>query len=250
MPDQCLFCGSGRVTREHVISQSLSRRLWEVSPFTPQHGAPIEPKPGATRFHTNRLIDIVVNAACNDCNSKFFNALQSPCEGFLRSALAGERSILDSDLKKALASWLYKTALLVPLAMGPRTDWPQLLIDECKAFYIRRRPPVGTRVWIGRYDLRDNFPELVARADVSELKYRRRGRDFAGYQILVSIGYFVGIVIVWSGQLPDDVNMANRTGDRLLEIWPVSVGHIDWPPEHTFAYEELTGLSNMVPATP
>ena len=94
MPDQCLFCGHGRVTREHVIAQSLSRRLWEVSPFTPEHGAPIEAKPGATRFHTNRLIDMVVNVACNDCNSKFFNALQSPCDGFLRSALAGEHSTL------------------------------------------------------------------------------------------------------------------------------------------------------------
>ncbi len=250
MPDPCLFCGIGPVTREHVIAKSLSKRLWEVSPFTPEHGAPIEPTPGATRFHTNRLIDIVVNAACSDCNSKFFNALQRPCDGFLRSALAGEQWMLDSDLKKALASWLYKTALLVPLAMSPRADWPKQLIDECKAFYVRRRPPVGTRVWIGRYDLRDNFPELVARADVSELNYRRRGRDLAGNQILVSIGYFLGIVIVWSGEPPDDVNMANRTGDRFLEVWPVRVGHVQWPPEHTFTYEELTGLSNMVPATP
>jgi hypothetical protein len=144
-----------------VIAKSLSKRLWEVSPFTPEHGAPIEPKPGATRFHTNRLIDIVVNVACSDCNSKFFNALQSPCDGFLRSALAGELSTLDSDLKKALASWLYKTALLVPLALSPRADWPQYLIDECKAFYVRRRPPVGTRVWIGRYDLRDSIARTL-----------------------------------------------------------------------------------------
>ena len=250
MPDPCLFCGVGPVTGEHVIARSLSKRLWEVSPFTPEHGAPIEPKPGATRFHTNRLIDIVVKVACDQCNSTFFNALQRPCDGFLSSALAGEQWTLDSDLEKALASWLYKTALLVPLAMSARADWPQYLIDECKAFYVRRRPPVGTRVWIGRYDLRDNFPELVARADVSELKYRRRGRDFVGSQILVTIGFFLGIVIVWSGESPDDVNMANRTGDRCLEIWPVRVGHIEWPPEHTFTYDELTGLSNMVPATP
>ena len=250
MPDPCFFCGIGPVTREHVIAKSLSKRLWEVSPFTPEHGAPIEPKPGATRFHTNRLIDMVVNVACNDCNSRFFNALQSPCDGFLTRALAGQPSTLDSDLKRALAGWLYKTALLVPLAMSPRAEWPPHLVDECKAFYLRRRPPVGTRVWIGRYDLRDNFPELVARADVSELKYRRRGRDFGGYQILVSIGYFLGIVIVWNGDPPDDVNMENRTADRFIEVWPVSVTPIDWPPDHTFTYDELTALSNMVPAAP
>jgi hypothetical protein len=249
MPDHCLFCGHSGVTREHVIAQSLSRRLWEVSPFTPEHGAPIEPKPGATRVHTNRLIDMVVNVACRDCNSNFFNALQSPCDRFLSSALAGERSPLDSDLRKALASWLYKTALLVALAMSARAEWPRHVIDECKAFYVRRRPPVGARLWIGRYDLRDNFPELVARADVSELKYRRRGRDFAGSQILLSIGYLLSIVTVWSGEPPDDVNMPNRTNDQFLEIWPVRVGHAAWPPEHTFTYEELTGLSNIAPAT-
>src|ERR1700737_59764 len=183
MPDRCLFCRVGPATGEHVIAKSLSKRLWEVSPFTPEHGAPVEPKPGATRFHTNRIIDMVVNMACNDCNSRFFNALQHPCDPFLRTALAGEASTLDTDIKKALASWLYKTALLVPLALGPRAGWPQHLIDECQAFYIRRRPPVGGRVWIGRYDLRDNFPELVGRADVSDLTYRRQGRDFVGNQV-------------------------------------------------------------------
>jgi hypothetical protein len=59
-----------------------------------------------------------------------------------------------------------------------------------------------------------------------------------------------GLVFLSSGEPPDDVNMANRTGDRFLEIWPVRVGNVEWPPEHTFTYEELTGLSNMVPATP
>jgi len=207
MPDRCLLCSIGPVTGEHVIAKSLSKRLWEVSPVTPEHGAPVEPKPGATRFHTNRIID-------------------------------------------ALSSWLHKTALLVPLALSPRARWPQHLIDECQAFYIRRRPAVGAPVWIGRYDLRDNFPELVGRADVSELNYRRQGRDFISNQILVSLGYFLGIVVLWNGVPPDDVNIANRTDDRLLEIWPMMVGHIKWPPDHTFTYEELTGLSNMIPAAP
>jgi Fe-S cluster biogenesis protein NfuA len=74
MPGRCLFCSIGPVTGEHVIAQSLSKRLWEVSPFTPEHGAPVEPKPGATRFHTNRIIDMVVNAACDDCNSSPTNS--------------------------------------------------------------------------------------------------------------------------------------------------------------------------------
>jgi len=60
----------------------------------------------------------------------------------------------------------------------------------------------------------------------------------------------LGIVVLWNGVPPDDVNIVNRTDDRLLEIWPAMVGHIAWPPEHTFTYEELTSLSNMVPAAP
>jgi hypothetical protein len=62
------------ISKHHVIAQSLSKRLWEVSPFTPEHGAPVEPKPGATRFHMNRIIDMVVNVACDDCNSSPTNS--------------------------------------------------------------------------------------------------------------------------------------------------------------------------------
>jgi hypothetical protein len=248
MPDPCLFCHLGPVTGEHVIAKSLSKRIREVSPFTPEHGAPVQPKPGATRFHTNRIIDMVVNVACKDCNSKFFNALQDPCDAFLNRAIAGEASALDSDLKKSGASWLYKTALLIPLALTSRSVWPKPITDECHAFYERQRPPVGARVWVGRYDLRDNFPDLVGRTDLSELNYRRRGRDFVGTQILITLGYFLGLVVFWSGEPPDDVNIANRSDDRLIEIWPVKVGDVIWPPAHTFTYSELTSLSNMVPA--
>jgi hypothetical protein len=191
---------------------------------------------------------MVVNVACDDCNSKFFNALQAPCDAFLYRALAGEQSALDSALKTALASWLYKTALLVQLALTSRSAWPKPITDECRAFYMRRRPPVGARVWVGRYDLRDNFPELVGRADVSELHYRRRGSDFVGTQVLITLGYFLGIVVLWNGEPPDEVNIANRSDDRLLQVWAVTVGHATWPAEHTFTYNELTSLSNMVPA--
>lgn len=250
MTHTCLFCGVGAPTREHVVAQSLSKRLREVSPFTPEHGAPIKPKPGATRFHTNKIIDMVVNVACRDCNSKFFNDLQRPCDRFLYRSLAGEASILDSDLKKALAAWLYKTALLIMLAQTARAAWPQHVVAECRAFRARRRPPVGPRIWIGRYDLRDNFPELVTRADISELKYRRRGRDFTGNQVLLTLGYFLAILVLWDSNAPDEVNIPGRTHDRLLEIWPVGVGQSEWPPEHTFNYEELSSLSNMEPIAP
>jgi len=42
-----------------------------------------------------------------------------------------------------------------------------------------------------------------------------------------AIGYFVGIVVVWSGEPPDDVNLSNRAGDQYLEIWPGRVGQLE-----------------------
>lgn len=161
--------------------------------------------------------------------------------------IGGEASSLDVDLKKALATWLFKTALLVPLALSARTEWPPSIKDQCRDLYVLRRPPGGARVWMGRYDLRDNFPELVGRTDLSELRYRRRGQDFEGIQILITLGYFMGIVVFWHGWSPDEVNIADRPEDRLLEIWPARFEEIAWPPEHTFTYDELSSLSNMVP---
>jgi hypothetical protein len=227
-----------------VIPKAVSKRIQEVSPFTPEHGAPMPPSPTAVRFHTNRIIDMVVNAACTDCNSVFFNALQSACEPELSVAIGGDGVAMDTDKKRALCAWAYKTALLIPLSMAARSSWPAHVLAACSSFHRDRRPPIGAGVWTANYDVRDNFPDLVTRCDVSELRFRRRGQDYEGTQVLFTLAYLVLIVVFWHGDAPDhfDLNSGPAPAESMERLWPVRVGIFRWPPTKRLTYAELSSL--------
>ena len=139
----CLFCQERPAdSDEHVIPQEVSLRIREVSPLTPDHGGPVARKPGAVRFHTNRLIDLVVRAVCRTCNEGFFNELQAAARPFFHPAIAGEAVELSTELKRAVAAWAYKTALLIPLTATPRKDWAAVVGTLCSDFYRAARPAI------------------------------------------------------------------------------------------------------------
>ncbi len=246
----CIFCLHEAVaTSEHVIPREISNRIREVSPLTPEHGAPVQPKPGSTSFRTNKLIDLKLKAVCPQCNQGFFNELQAAAAPFFLPAIGGQRVDLSTELKKAVAAWAYKTALLVPFTAAPRRDWPAISGSLCSDFYRSARPPVGARVWAGQYDLRSDYPELVARADVSELNVIRRGVQYRGTHVLLTLGFLLVAVMFWPRGVPDQIP---HEGDRFPQskfvgVWPAVVGETTWPPDHMFDYQELAMLSTWGP---
>ena len=246
----CLFCRRRPAgSNEHIIPEEISKRILEISPLTPEHGGPVVPKPGATRFHYNKLIDMTVNVVCGNCNHKFFNDLQVAARPFFWPAIAGEPVLVSTELKKALAAWAYKTALLIPLNLEPRPKWPTIVGSLCSEFYEVSRPPAGARVWAGRYDLREEFPELVARADLSELNVRRRSVEYRGTHVVFTLGFLVIAVMFWPQGIPDEIpREAERYPEsQFLAMWPALLGDSSWPPAETFGYEALGALSTWGP---
>jgi hypothetical protein len=124
----------------------------------------------------SKLVEIKVRAPCRTCNSNFFNELEVPCRPFLAEAIADRSATIDADAKRAIATYAYKTALLLNLNAIPRKQWPRSVIDQCALLYQTSRAPVGVRVWIGRFDLRETFPDMVHGGRLSELQVRLKGR--------------------------------------------------------------------------
>ena len=246
MPEACLFCGVSPPTNEHVISRWISGRVQAISPFTPEHGAPAVRAPNASRFYMNRIIDIQVRVACTTCNSVFFNELESPCRPFFERAMADQPSVIDTELKRDLATWAYKTALLLELHVTPRHQWPAFLLRQCRDLPQLRRPPVGVRVWVGRYDARENFPEMVHGARLSELSFRHKGAEYHGAQVIFTLCYLPFIVVFWHSAPPDDFPMdsARIPEDALIPVWPALVGISSWPPKGTVSYVALDALAS------
>jgi hypothetical protein len=119
----CLFCGHEDATVEHIIPKEMSRRLWEVSPFTPEHGAPLPKPSGAQRFYHSKFVDLKAAAVCRRCNGDFFNKLQERSKPFWYSAIAGDSVVMDTAVMRSVPTWAYRTALLLPLPSMPRKDW-------------------------------------------------------------------------------------------------------------------------------
>jgi len=246
MPEACLFCGLGPPTNEHVISRWISRRIQVISPFTPEHGAPAVRAPNSSRYYMSRIIEIQVRAACASCNSVFFNELESPCRPFLDHAMADQPWPIEVELKRQLATWAYKTALLLELHATPRQQWPASILRQCRDLRELRRPPVGVRVWVGRYDVRDQFPDMVHGARLSELGFRRKGAEYEGAQVIFTLCYLLFIVVFWHGTAPDDFPMdsARIAGDALIPVWPAFVATASWPPDGTVSYAALDALAS------
>ncbi len=240
----CLFCGREEATLEHIIPKEMSRRLWEVSPFTPEHGAPISRPAEAKRFYHSKYVDLKISAVCERCNGDFFNRLQDGSKTFWHAAIAGHSVQMDTALKRSVATWAYKTALLMPLPNMPRTEWEPTVGDLARELRIQGRPRVGVSVWTARYDLRDDFPEHVVIGRVGELHVKRGGTEFIGVQVIFTIGYMMYVVIYWQRRGPDGVPREDERypPSHFIRLWPVFVGDSDWPPDHLFRFSEIDPL--------
>ncbi len=250
MSDPCLFCGARPAgSPEHVIPKWVSRLLWKVSPLTPEHGEFPRRGPDGRRQRIRKIIDIVTTAVCGSCNNTWTSALENTSKTFVAATIAGALIQIDSTAAAAMARWCWMKALLAEA--GCREDggeasagWPAGLLREMGEFYWRRRPSIGSGVWIGRYDLADAWPELVGRVDSCELHYRRRGVDYTGWQMLFTLGHLLVITNRWDAQAPDwfDLCRAPAPPGSIVRIWPVHSGSTDWPPP-ALSYEQLGRLA-------
>jgi hypothetical protein len=196
---------------------------------------------------------VVVKAPCRTCNNVWLNKLQKPVEPFLRASIHGQPfHIPDTLATVEIATWAYKTALLIPLFGVDREDWPAFIPVRARELRKKGRPPVGVRVWVGRFDFRSTWPDLVSRSEVSELVFQTGGQDYAGYQVVFTLGFLLFMVVHWSVAPPKlfEVDPRRLPVDSLMHLWPAHVGAKSWPPERSVSYEQLGSLANFTDGEP
>lgn len=250
----CLFCTARPAkTREHVIPKVVSRWIRQIAQIrqiplpTAERKRLFQVNPSVGQLRTTDIIDMQVAAVCSNCNSEFFNTIQRPCETVLRHAIVGDPVNLNLtvSVKQHLAAWTYKTALLVPLASYHRPEWEQIVGSLCHRFYWRRRPEVGARVWIARYDLSSSWPDLLCRAEVNELKVSRSGVLYTGTLVLLLLAHLLIVVVFWPRNAPDEIPGEDRRflADRFIRLWPISPADEAWPPKEQVDYSRLQTLN-------
>lgn len=149
----CLFCGSGRGTREHIIPEWISEILLdgtsEVTATEDPHGL---------TWPARRVFNATTKGFCGPCNNTFLGGIEGRAKTIMGPMLTPpwREETLDRGGLDVLATWAFKTAL----TNDPRTWRPQpdgyverrIPAEAYEDFRRGGRPPPDARIWVAARD--------------------------------------------------------------------------------------------------
>ncbi len=155
MAKTCVFCEvAGKLTREHVFGEWLSRTGLDLQPRLHSAGRlnRLLRDQGVSRPFVRKVQDV-----CEPCNTGWMARLEGAASKVLSPLVLGNAgSIREAELG-TIAAWTHKTAL-VSMLMTPDADHARgdhFLGRELRNLYAIRDQPAPasqTCFWIGRYE--------------------------------------------------------------------------------------------------
>lgn len=144
MARSCLFCENPANSKEHAFPDWIS----EIAPGEGnlKHGRGDAADSVHTEW-TNSGFDIKVRQVCRDCNHGWMSDMEAKTRDLLEPMLLGTRTRpLSVPEQKRVATWVYKTAIM--LALAHSDDERFVPKEDYRFLYEQRVPPEGTYVWI------------------------------------------------------------------------------------------------------
>lgn len=233
----CLFCGEAANSKEHAYPAWISDIAPGVGDL--RHGRGNE----ETAIHTewsNSGFDIQVRQVCRECNQTWMSDMEASTKDLLEPLLLGSRTrLLSIPEQKRIATWVYKTAIMLALA-HPKEDHFVPPADY-RFFYEHRRPPNGTFIWLAA--VATNIDGQIYSAGFSRpqrLDFTKHGVPVEGhgYRIPFSVLSLVAEVIrdPHGGKLMKP----REFSDIWTRVRPISSG--DWPPKRWLTPEYVADL--------
>ena len=201
-------------TDEHVIAKWVSRTL---NPDQ-ERGRLIDKGSDFAR----RLVKVDDTVpVCAECNEGWLSVLENDTRPILQPMILGADPQLEPPEQQLLATWAYKTALLLDLS----SDAPTVPAWLFHALRQRREPFGGAIVEIGAY--LDRTWAVWARP--VPLRIGRAATEPPnGVVVTLVVGRAVFQVIVAHGHLSISDTRVYRGG--LSRIWPTPGVDLEWPP--------------------
>jgi hypothetical protein len=225
-----------KITREHVIPIWATDVLTELSPLTPALGSPEAARAVVRQGDIvwySQAIDVVVKGLCHPCNS----GQEGTAPPLLERLIRGEALQLTSDDQVAVATWAYAKSL----SLGFLDPMTREFGSALRGFHRRRRPPLQSQAWLGRFDRESTWPDLPAFIRVGRIELQRGGHDFAAAFTVIVMANVVLAVCRWldEGVVAFDSLAGILPMDALTSVWPVKSAKVLWPPEVSVTYRDL-----------
>lgn len=236
MARKCVFCGESAKSREHAFPSWLD----EIAPGSGKLTNTLDS--GAISWDAAGF-DIRVKQICRKCNETWMSNIEVTSQALVTELVTHQRnSPLGAHEQIKLATWLYKTGIMLALAYPE--DARFVLEEDYRYLYEHKKPPNGTTIWIAALS-----PELdgegrvqVGWAKPERLDFTRQDGtpiDPHGYRLSFSV---IGLVCQ---VLRDPHGGKFKRPKAFRDVWtrirPVS--NDPWPPARWFSTLSLEDIA-------
>jgi hypothetical protein len=256
---RCIYCGGAGLTKEHLYASWLRPYILSrvdrhginfdvVSPGSASHK--IEMRSGDTHA---RKIRRVCGGGKSRCNNGWMSQLQEETKPILLPLITGQKATLSRKDQKALSAWAAMTAMTGEF-LGDNEEFVAVPQTQRDYLRIKKRPPRGWRIWIGRYSWTVGVERWTHHVMcLAENGYRGPPGDISRppntqtTTICVGDELFIHIMSssVDSGQsLVSRWNFPPSIAPAFLQIFPAAAEKIIWPPPRTITPVELKYVAN------
>lgn len=186
---------------------------------------------GDVRVWNPAPLEATVRAVCQRCNNGWMSAMEREIQPLLLRLLMGEAFVLHQAAQTQLASWAFKTAVVMDQIAGT----PSIPGTDAYNFYQDRRPVAGVYVFVGSRAA-EPWPAGVKWEDHPDsafirLKSRRLNDPsdtFEAYKKVIALGVLLIQVIGFTNV--SDVGGVQYLAADSTCIWPYEIDR-EWPGE-------------------
>jgi hypothetical protein len=246
----CVFCGGPGRSREHVIEQQLGealkasrpladdmRRIGLIQRYTPPAG-----EEDTAREWASAGPDLVTTEVCSECNNEWLARIADRAMPILCEMVLRRSKVLPADEQKAVATWAYKTVLLME-RVRPGASFKVIPRERYSQLHQAERPPSDVRVWLGLTTTAEAVVHSTAqRAPMTTLSSRH-----PGYIAILTVGHVLVVCAGRASESPEPLHFAARSeGRALVQVWPASLRATAWPPAQVTEDLTLEGLAALI----
>lgn len=160
-PRKCIFCGAGKLTREHIwadwlrnyIPRDMQKHVVRTQIVYPTHSETTTKKRGGDVRSTR------VKCVCGPCNSGWMGDLQEAAKPIAIPLIRGQPILLDKSAQNTICAWIAMSVIAADLTQPEKSAIPD---TDRKWLYEKRTAPLKWRIWIGDYE-RSEWPIHIAR---------------------------------------------------------------------------------------
>lgn len=240
---KCIFCGAGKVTKEHFWPE------W-AHEFLPQYPDSYRTKGLISSIHKGMIPvgrkndrrqghtwNLTFRAVCSACNNGWMNQLESAARSTLTSLATGSCDKLSISAAANVSRWI---TMKIMVSEQDKDDLSVISHKEREAFKQRRVPPENFRIWIA--DCQDQGWQAGYVRHALALSHKPSSGLHKNTHS-VAFGFGRLYVYVLHSHLEVVVENINFDPEVVLPLYPAP-SKVSWPPRRV-----ITGIEGHMIAS-